>query len=170
MTFQVPSSAPVRSDNVPRCLALRLGSHPVTPASLASLALGPEDDDCHLVAIGADGAITSFEFNRAEEMDLDNAQVLRRQHPEPLWDHYKDQVSDVSDSPAKEWLEKAKTKHKKLSLHDIWLGTRRTLGSQLTLIFLELVTDPQTKTPFTFEQLEQHLRELDAPLNSFVTL
>jgi hypothetical protein len=73
----------------------------------------------------------TFEFrppaDQSDEMDLDNVQVMRRQHPEPLWHHYRDIASVAPESATKESTEKAKTKHKVLSLREIWLGERHSL-------------------------------------------
>jgi hypothetical protein len=105
-------------------------------------------------------------------MDVDSVQVMRNQHPEPLWDHFHGSVGKKEEAPSKEWLEKAKTKHKVLALRDIWLGESISARQRLLLIVQELNSEPpQSSAPaFTYQGLEQHLRELDGPLDSFVTL
>jgi hypothetical protein len=105
-------------------------------------------------------------------MDVVNVQVMRNQHPEPLWDHYHGSVGTKEEPQPKEWLEKAKTKHKVLALRDIWSGESTPARLRLLLIVQELNSEPpQSSAPaFTYQELEQQLRELDAPLDSFVTL
>lgn len=130
MTFRVSSSPPVRSDQSPQCLALRGAMMSTGTQSLVGLPLGaqdcPPDGVSHLVTYGSDGAVQSFEFRppsaQAGEMDVDDAPVMRRQHPEPLWDYYNDSSCEKDESHTQIWLEKAKTKHKVLDLRDIWLG------------------------------------------------
>jgi len=83
-----------------------------------------------MVAIDEAGAITSFDMgdwkaDAPNTMDIEDDQVMDKQHPEPIW-HYtiRNMADGNTDNQAtRSWAEKAKTKHKVLDLREIWLGT-----------------------------------------------
>jgi hypothetical protein len=179
MVYDVPSSPPAQTRGSPRCLTLPRTSQ-TRIVSLVSLDLGGKGrtagTQTHLVAIDATGAVSSFDMGdwstqAPESMDIDGERVMGKQHPEPIWnsairDMANGRSTDQTDKP---WAEKAKTKHKVLDLRDIWLGELENVAH--TDSYADINEDETDHdTSFSFQTIEQHLRERDAPLDDFVTM
>jgi hypothetical protein len=74
--------------------------------------------------------MTSFDMgdwagDAPSTMDIEDDQVMGKQHPEPIWDSTIRNMADgnTDNQAARSWAEKAKTKHKVLDLREIWSGT-----------------------------------------------
>lgn len=87
------------------------------------------------MALDEAGAITSFDMgdwaaDASNTMDIEDDQVMGKQHPEPIWDSSIRNMADgnTDGQSTRPWAEKAKTKHKVLGLREIWSGTYDSLG------------------------------------------
>jgi len=134
MVYDVPSSPPAHIRGSPRCLALPRTAPQDHIISLQSLDLSGKGRrpgvDTHLVAIDGSGGISSFDMgdwstDGIDVMDIEGDQVMRKQHPEPIWDATIRSIAqgEGNDQSTKPWAEKAKTKHKVLELRHVWTGT-----------------------------------------------